>query len=167
MLSFMIHCGLRVGELVQLTLDMVLLERRPLEMVNLDASITKTNIARAVPMPIIVKGALTQYIKDDYHWYSCPENFVFPSGIGSVNHITVRRVQQLLSKISKVAIGLEISPHVLRHTFATRMMKLTDIPTLQRLMGHKSIKSTQVYTHPSNQDMLDASKKLDALNQGL
>jgi integrase len=118
-------------------------------------------------MPKIVRDAADQYSRLGFSGAVLPAGFVFPSGPGSSTPISVRNIQLIIAKASKDSIGLQFSPHALRHTYATRMMKLTDLPTLQRLMGHTSLKSTEIYTHPSNQDMIDASRRMDEMNKGL
>ncbi|GAH96402.1 unnamed protein product, partial [marine sediment metagenome] len=56
----------------------------------------------------------------------------------------------------------EIHPHILRHTFATRLMSKTSMRVVQELLGHKNLSSTQIYTHPNNADLQEA---IDSLNE--
>jgi integrase/recombinase XerD len=52
--------------------------------------------------------------------------------------------------------GIRITPHMLRHTFATRMMATASASTVQLLLGHKRLSSTQIYLHPTLKHCIDA-----------
>ena len=58
--------------------------------------------------------------------------------------------------------GLEISPHTMRHTFGTRLVrrKGVDLVTVAAMMGHESLDTTAIYTQPSEEDMADAVEAL-------
>ena len=59
-------------------------------------------------------------------------------------------------------VGLDISPHTLRHTFGTRLVrgKTVDLVTVAAMMGHESLDTTAIYTWPSEEDMANAVEKL-------
>ena len=66
-----------------------------------------------------------------------------------------------MSKIGNAA-GVKVTPHVLRHTFATRLLReaKVDIVTTSNLMGHENIATTTIYTQPTDADLEEAVAKL-------
>ncbi|MFA6534193.1 MAG: tyrosine-type recombinase/integrase [Patescibacteria group bacterium] len=75
-------------------------------------------------------------------------------------HLTARSVQRLIKKYAKMAgIAKRITPHTLRHSFATDLLTSgADIRSVQTLLGHSSITTTQVYTHIADQHLKDVYK---------
>ena len=76
-----------------------------------------------------------------------------------------RTIQQIIKSASKkVGIKKNVTPHTLRHSFATHLLEgCADIRYIQQLLGHKNLKTTQIYTHVANKDI----KKLADLIQAL
>lgn len=74
--------------------------------------------------------------------------------------LTPRSVQRLVAHYAKIAgIAKHVTPHVLRHSFATDLlMNGADIRSVQALLGHASITTTQIYTHVTNQQLKDVYK---------
>lgn len=74
---------------------------------------------------------------------------------------TTRNVQKITAQLGQRALTRHVTPHMLRHTFATRLLRTTDLRTIQELLGHASITSTQIYTHITPEDMRDAVESID------
>lgn len=81
--------------------------------------------------------------------------------------ITTRGVEKIIDDIIKKAcLKKHVSPHMLRHSFATHMLNSgCDILTVQELLGHESLESTQIYTHVSNERLRSVYLKCHPLNK--
>lgn len=86
-------------------------------------------------------------------------NYVFLNSKG--NKLTSRGVEYILESIAKkINTNMSLHPHKFRHTFATHLLNQgLDLRVIQELLGHSSLSSTQVYTHVSNQKMLEEYEK--------
>ena len=76
---------------------------------------------------------------------------------------TKKSVQKVLDNVGK-KVGIKVSPHMLRHSFATHLLESgTDIRHIQKLLGHSDLSTTQIYTHVSNRDLKNIKSPLDNL----
>ena len=147
MVEILYATGMRVSELVGLPLTAVARDPRVLVVRG------KGNKERLVPLGEPARRALRAYLDHRDRWLPRTKDAVgqspwlFPSRGG---HITRHRFAQLLKKLADDA-GVPpdaVSPHVVRHAFATHMLaRGADLRSLQRLLGHADITTTQIYTH--------------------
>lgn len=154
MLELMYATGIRVTELIELDIDDV----------NLDVGVIKCTGAkkvRTIPLYPAALRALTAYLREarDSMIISPDEQALF------VNISGVRMSRQGFWKIIKhyqqtANIEKEITPHTLRHSFAVHLLENgADISSLQELMGHSDVSSTQMYTHMVNQKLKSVYEK--------
>jgi integrase/recombinase XerD len=131
------------------------------ELVTLPASAAKAQDAliiygkggkeRLVPLGRQAISAMQSYEKDRNSFYMSQGDspWLFPSR-GKGGHISRRRVGQMLDELA-VEAGIEVqkvSPHVLRHAFATHLLHNgADLRTVQELLGHEDLSTTEIYTH--------------------
>ena len=151
LLELLYGSGLRATELVGLPLSAVPRDAPLLTVMG------KGGQARMVPVSERAKEALSNWIA--VRPADPPSRYLFPSRGGK--HITRVRLFQMLKELAARA-GLDpsgISPHVLRHAFATHLLEGgADLRVLQTLLGHADIATTQIYTH------VDAARLVELVN---
>lgn len=158
---FMLDCGLRVSEVVQLRRWMIRQDGIIVHSLTVPCDIAKNHKQRIIPLTTRLKTELDFLV--EHFWISNIESrllYLFYKS-NHTEHITARRVQQIIKTAGLATLGRRVWPHVLRHTFATRLMRVTSTRVVQELLGHKNLTSTQIYTHPNSQDLLNA---IDGLN---
>jgi len=142
-LEILYASGLRLSEIAGLNLTNVSLDRREIRVWG------KGSKERLVLMGQPAAAALRLYLSDGRHKLvkdkDTPAVFVNKSG----NRLSVRSIDGMLQQYSRAA-GLpeKVTPHVLRHTFATHLLEGgADLRVVQELMGHSRLATTQIYTH--------------------
>ena len=114
---------------------------------------------RVIPLNEMVAAAISQYLEVRP---ASPDPAVFLNRFN--NRLGGRGVENVVKKcVLRAGIAnVKISPHKLRHTFATLLhLKDVDLLEIQALMGHASITSTQIYTHTNPGRLKSAVEKLD------
>ncbi len=160
LLELLFSTGLRVGELVKLNRDHINFKRDEFTIRG------KGGKLRVVFVSSTAKDAVKQYL--DFRRDPEPALFIPHDKAGSSDtrkeqkdiRITPRTVQRVVAKYAVVAgITKEISPHTLRHSFATDLLNNgADIRAVQSMLGHASITTTQIYTHVTNKQLKDVHK---------
>ncbi len=151
--------GLRVSELVNLNRDHINTKRREFMVRG------KGQKDRPVFIGESAATRVTDYIsvRDD----SLPPLFISYSrnsvqtNTGDYRRLTSRSIQRILSKYARLAgITKHVSPHTLRHSYATDLlMNGADIRSVQSMLGHSSITTTQVYTHVTDEHLREVYEK--------
>jgi site-specific recombinase XerD len=151
--------GLRVSELINLNRDHVNTKRREFMVRG------KGQKDRPVFISEAAAGWVDHYldVRDDSLaplFISYSKN-VEPSTSGDFRRLTARSVQRMVSKYALLAgITKHVSPHTMRHSFATDLlMNGADIRSVQSMLGHSSISTTQVYTHVTDEHLREVYEK--------
>lgn len=154
MLEIMYATGMRVSELIDLNVDDV----------NLDLGIVKCSSNkknRSIPLYPAALKAISLYIREvRTGMVSDPAERALFVNVGGVRMSRQGFWKILKHYQSKAGIEKEITPHTLRHSFAVHLLENgADLGSLQELMGHSDISSTQMYTHMINQKLKTVYEK--------
>ncbi len=147
--------GLRLGEVVRLKPGDIDSDRR---MINVRGGKGKKD-----RITILSKVAL-DYLRQYWMIYK-PGRWLFP-GQKQGTHISARSVQKVVETARlRAGIRKQCSAHTLRHSFATHLLESgTGIRHIQELLGHKSSKTTEIYTHVTKRDLAKITSPLDTLD---
>ena len=152
MLKMCYGCGLRVSEIRNLRKEDV----RPKEGIMFVRQ-GKGMKDRIVSLPSSISEELQPFLLQDFP-------YIFRSERGSKVHL--RTIQMIVKNAAKKAgIKKYVHPHTLRHSYATHLLEAgTDLRIIQRLLGHSSVKTTEIYTHISAGLIKKVVSPLDRLN---
>lgn len=151
MLELLYSTGLRVSELVNLELSNIDLENCTLK------TIGKGNKERIIPISDYALYYVEKYI-NEYRGSMLKKgvnNYVFINNHGNV--MTRQGFFKIIKKLaSEKNIKTPISPHTLRHSFATHLLDYgADLRSIQEMLGHSNLSTTQIYTHVSSEHLKD------------
>lgn len=155
-LELLFSSGLRVSELINLNRDHINTKRREFSVRG------KGNKDR----PIFISKTASQHIdnylksrKDNLSplFINYSKRCTTPSLDGNYRRLTARSVQRMIEKYARLAgITKKVSPHTMRHSFATDLLlNGADLRSVQSMLGHASISTTQIYTHITDQHLKD------------
>lgn len=160
-LTLLADTGLRVAEFCQLRVSDLWILGEPVNCLEVRAVIAKNHKPRSIPLTPRSAAAICHL--HDQFWYT-PDphhnHYAIP-GPSRLTHISTRSIQRICSHYGRIILHTPLTPHMLRHTFATRLMRQCNMRIVQQLLGHSSLQATQIYTHPSTQDLQTA---INALN---
>ncbi len=155
-LELLYATGCRVSELVGLTLERIDLANRFVLLLG------KGNKERIVPLGNTccrVLQAYYVYRREIMLKHNEEHEYVFVNSRGGI--LTDRSVRRILDKyISQLAIRKNVSPHTIRHTFATHLLEHgADLRSVQELLGHANLSTTQIYTHVTTERIASVYRK--------
>ncbi len=152
-LELLYGCGLRVSELVGLNIDDCNLSDHFLRVRG------KGNKERIIPIGEKAFDILQEYLKADSGSEKKDEKAVFLNERGK--RLSIRTVQKLVESYQlQAGYGHKVSPHGLRHSYATHLLGAgADLRSIQQLLGHASLSTTQKYTHLSLEKIMEIYDK--------
>lgn len=156
LLEFIYACGLRVSEAVNLTLNRVNLEEGMVRVLG------KGNKERLVPVPKGSVPVLKRYLEIVRPLFvKKPMAQFFVNSCG--RPVTVRYVELLVrEKCEEAGIDKHLTPHKLRHSYATHLLQGgADLRSIQELLGHADIGTTEIYTHVADKQLVDSYQKFN------
>jgi site-specific recombinase XerD len=165
-LETLFSTGLRVSELVSLNRDQIDLERREFSVRG------KGDKLRVVFLSDAAAHWLERYLRTRRD--SFKPLFIRYSGSTDVRkdgekmRLTARSVQKIVKNYAKkCGLSIEVTPHTLRHSFATDLLIAgADLRSVQEMLGHESIRTTQVYTHVTNRHLKEVHQTYHSRNKG-
>jgi site-specific recombinase XerC len=160
--NLMLYAGLRIGETTHLAWCDLVISNTVVKAIALDPTNTKYHRQRTIPIGQRLRDRIG-IIWD--HLHRCTDMAPAHYALARVPNAPPRSARSLerTAKVIGAKIGRpDVTPHMLRHTYATRMLKVTDLRTVQLLLGHARIQTTQLYTHPTHEDLTLAVAKFEA-----
>lgn len=166
MLELLFSAGLRVSELININRDQINLERQEFSVRG------KGDKIRIVFISNTAKDAIEKYLNkrtdiDEavFIHYSPPKADQLMAD--KSKRLTPRSVQRIVKfYAAKAGIVKDVHPHTLRHSFATDLLANgADIRSVQTMLGHSSITTTQIYTHITNVQLKDTHKKYHGIKK--
>ncbi|MCM8758810.1 MAG: site-specific tyrosine recombinase XerD [Candidatus Omnitrophica bacterium] len=149
-LELLYSSGLRVGELVSLKISDINIAEGTIRVKG------KGNKERIVPVGSYALNYIFAYLEKRTK-YRSPYVFLNKKG----GKITSRSVERMIKKYAKIAcISKNVTPHTFRHSFATHLLdRGADLRTVQEMLGHSDIATTQIYTHVTVQRLRELYEK--------
>lgn len=162
-LELLFSTGLRVSELSNLKLESINLARDEFTIRG------KGGKTRLVFLSSTAKEAIKRYLEKrrDMSPFMFVSHDRAKQGREETGPLTPRSIQRMVERYAmNVGITKHITPHTLRHTFATDLLLSgADIRSVQSMLGHSSITTTQIYTHITNNQMKDVYKRFHGKNR--
>lgn len=153
MLELMYASGLRVSELVGLPENSVNFDKKQVLIKG------KGSKERVVPVASNALKSVLEYLEYREHFVKkgVKSGFMFPSLTSTTGHITRDAFFKNIKKIA-AEVGISparVSPHVLRHSFATHLLNNdADLRSVQKMLGHEDISTTEIYTHITSDKLI-------------
>ena len=158
-LELMYATGVRVSELVDLTLDRYYPDEQFIRVIG------KGSKERLIPFGKMAQESISQYLSARHTYGNTTDSHMFLSN----RQLPMSRqsIWKLVKKYAKAAgIPFEVTPHTIRHTFATHLLENgVDLRAIQEMLGHSDIATTQIYVHVAFKDIEKQYHKLHPRSQ--
>ena len=152
LVTFMLHTGLRLSETAALTLDDIKITERSGEVLVRQG---KGNKERSVPLKADAREALREWLK--VRPQSASNHLWLTTEVDKNDMLTPRAFQRILKRYGQDAGIPNLTPHILRHTFAKNLAdKKVGVEIIARLLGHNNLSTTQIYIQPGQTDLQKA-----------
>lgn len=164
-LETLFSTGLRVSELAKLNIDTINLQRKEFGIVG------KGGKERVVFISDSAAEYLEKYLsfrKDSFKpLFIRFQGRVDPASNGEAMRLTPRSIERIVEKyVKRLGFSVKATPHTLRHSFATDLLiNGADIRSVQEMLGHSNISTTQIYTHVTNAHLKDVHKAFHSGNR--
>lgn len=154
LLNIVYSCGLRVGEVVKIKISDL----------DIDRKLIHIREAKGRKDRYVMLSDMVLKILDEYKEVQIIRSWLFP-GRDINSHLSIRTAQSVFDRVVfKLDLSKKVSIHSLRHAFATHLLEDgVDLRYIQTLLGHKSSKTTELYTHVSKFDVKKIVSPLDKL----
>tara|TARA_B100000497_G_C7591764_1_gene355836 strand:+ start:33 stop:947 length:915 start_codon:yes stop_codon:yes gene_type:complete len=152
-IELLYSCGLRVSELVNLKVSDLFFKESLIKVTG------KGNKERFVPISVLSQEYINNYLNEIRQHHKIKKNFedtLFLNERGT--NLSRNMIFIIINKLKKQSnINKKIGPHTLRHSFATHLIENgADLITIQKMMGHESITTTERYLHVNKKHLIDS-----------
>ncbi len=153
MVKLALYTGLRNAELLALNVEDIAPFGDVARELELPARAAKGGHPRTIPL----HSTIVDDLRDFLAWKRARSESTAPDAPLFVSQKTRRRIsprdfQRIVREAGREALHRHVHPHMLRHTFATRLIRQNDPKVVQQLLGHRSIYTTMIYDHPTTAD---------------
>ena len=156
MMALMAYAGLRVSEVRKLRLMDVMTYGEIATAISLQSSKTSKSRTDYIPIPPQLRDILYQWVFRHSN-LSADSYYLFPNPKG--RPYTSRIIQKDIRRVGELCLKRHITPHTLRHTFGTLLARKAPLRVVQEALRHRSVTSTQIYTHVTKTDLHKAVEK--------
>ncbi|MFT5849510.1 MAG: site-specific recombinase XerD [Patiriisocius sp.] len=160
-MELLFSSGLRIAELVALNVDQMSMLKDNSETRTYELSIVgKGKHIRTIFISPHAAGWIRGYLASRPD-VDKPLFINFRSNNAETNRLTPRSIQKMIARAALMAgLSKKVTPHTLRHTYATDLLDAgADLRSVQELLGHKNVATTQIYTHVTNKRLRDIHEK--------
>lgn len=164
-LELLFSTGLRVSELVSLNHEKINLDRREFGIIGKGGKSRIVFISdRAADFIHLYLETRKDEFKPLFIRYS---GMIIPDDYGEKMRLTARSIERIVKKYVKLArLPVDATVHTLRHSFATDLLTNgADLRSVQEMLGHKNIATTQIYTHITNKQLREVHKSFHSGNK--